>query len=67
MEDKQNKQNSRRLKVYGRAIVNGNKFKTVPEIRLKGQWLKEIGFIPGQNVNVSQNGNCLTITVIPHV
>ncbi len=35
----------------------------VPEILLKGKWLEEIGFKPGQNVQIEQQKNKLIITL----
>ena len=58
--------NQRRLKVYGKYRQKFNIAVIEPEIRLTGQWLKNLGFNPGQTVNVKQEVNCLTITLVPH-
>ncbi|WP_237276426.1 SymE family type I addiction module toxin [Tenacibaculum ovolyticum] len=36
---------------------------TVPEIRLEGKWLEELGFKQGNEVIIEQKKNKLTITV----
>ena len=36
---------------------------TVPEIRLEGNWLKELGFEIGKEIKVKQKKNRLTITL----
>lgn len=63
----QNAKNQRRLKVYKslRPTVS-NRYVSEPEIRLRGKWLKELGFVPGQNISVKHENNCLTITLIAH-
>lgn len=63
----QNPKNQRRLKVYKSLRSNSvNRYVSEPEIRLKGKWLKELGFVPGQNISVKHENNCLTITLISH-
>lgn len=61
----ENQKNQRRLKVYKsyRPTVR-NRFVSEPEIRLKGKWLKALGFTPGQCISVKQEGSCLTITLV---
>lgn len=66
MQNNQNSNSQRKLKVYGRTVGRGNRLKQIPEIRLMGQWLNQIGYAPGQTVNISQQGNCITITLVPH-
>lgn len=63
----QNPKKQRRLKVYQsfRPTVS-QRFVSEPEIRLKGKWLKELGFVPGQSIAVKHENNCLTITLVPH-
>lgn len=43
-----NKKN-RKMKVYG---TSGYKYKTIPTIILKGQWLEDTGFEIGQEIEV---------------
>lgn len=63
----QNSKNQRCLKVYKSLRSNSvNRYVSEPEIRLKGKWLKELGFVPGQNISVKHENNCLTITLIAH-
>lgn len=62
----QNPKNQRRLKVYKSFRPTVNRYVSEPEIRLKGKWLKELGFIPGQCIAVKHENNCLTITLITH-
>lgn len=66
MQNNQNTNSQRRLKVYGRTVGRGNRLKQIPEIRLMGQWLKQVGYAPGQTVSIAQEGKCLIISVVPH-
>ena len=66
MENNKKQNGQRRLKVYGKYRQKFNSAVIEPEIRLTGQWLKNLGFNPGQTVNVKQEANCLTITLVPH-
>ena len=52
------KQNSA-LKVYEQS---GYKYRTIPTIMLKGQWLAELGFQIGENISVSCEEGRLVIT-----
>lgn len=36
----------------------------IPEIRLEGKWLEALGFKQGQTVEIKQQKNKLTITVV---
>ncbi len=36
---------------------------TVPEIRLEGRWLEKLGFTVGEQVQIEQQHNKLTITL----
>lgn len=36
----------------------------VPEIRLEGKWLKELGFRQGMKVKIKQQAKKLTITIV---
>ena len=47
------------LKVYE---MSGREYKPTPTIILKGQWRKELGFVPGEKMNVQCEG-ALTITL----
>lgn len=47
------------LKVYE---MSGREYKPTPTIILKGQWLKELSFVPGEKMNVQCEG-ALTITL----
>lgn len=38
---------------------------TVPEIRLEGQWLEQLGFEQGNEILIEQENNKLVITVRP--
>ena len=49
----------RTLRVYG---TSGYNYKETPTIMLKGQWLKEFGFEPGQYFEVQCEDGKLTIT-----
>lgn len=53
------------LKIYSKFRYRrwGNNY-TVPEIRLEGQWLKQLGFKQGNEVLVEQKNNKLVITVL---
>ena len=52
------------LKIYSkfRYLRWGNNY-TVPEIRLEGKWLEELGFKEGKQVKVLIKNNSLTLTV----
>lgn len=50
----------RELKVYEGSDRN---YKPTPTIMLKGQWLKELGFVPGEKMDVHCEGGKLTITL----
>ncbi|WP_343662620.1 SymE family type I addiction module toxin [Chryseobacterium mucoviscidosis] len=55
--------NSRKLKIYSRFQKSSNRMIIVPEIRLRGKWLDEIGFGEGKMVNIQQKKNKIIITV----
>lgn len=67
MENNKNQNGQRQLKVYKslRPTVH-SRYVSEPEIRLKGKWLKELGFVPGQSIAVKHENNCLTITLVSH-
>lgn len=56
--------NFRILKIYSKFRYRrwGNNY-TVPEIRLEGQWLEQLGFKKGDTVKIDQKKNKLIITV----
>jgi len=51
------------LKIYRKYRTRRWGFSTVPEIRLEGKWLKKLGFEEGNQVQVKQEQNKLTITL----
>lgn len=53
------KKEDRKLKVYE---TSGYKYKTTSLIRLKGEWLRELGFEPGTPINVACEGGKIVIT-----
>ncbi|WP_336716851.1 SymE family type I addiction module toxin [Chryseobacterium mucoviscidosis] len=55
--------NSRKLKIYSRFQKSSNQLIIVPEIRLRGKWLDELGFGEGKMVNIQQKKNKIIITV----
>ncbi len=57
----------RRIKVYEASIPSTDRwgrssYKTVPQIRLQGQWLEELGFEPGVQMSIQCSGGKLIIT-----
>jgi hypothetical protein len=60
----------RTLKVYDKILSRGGnlmydrRYVLYPEIRLMGQWLADCGFAPGQQIEVVQERNRLTIRVV---
>lgn len=54
----------RKLKVYQKFRSRTWDNTTVPEIRLEGNWLKELGFEIGKEIEVKQQKNRLTITLM---
>lgn len=66
MKEGLKRKNQRQLKVHKRHFKRSNsKDAIVPEIRLVGLWLqqKELGFYPGQSINVVIKSNKLIITL----
>lgn len=53
----------RKLKIYKKFQPREWKYTPVPEIRLEGRWLKELGFEIGKEIEVRQQKNKLTITL----
>ncbi|NPA45058.1 MAG: type I toxin-antitoxin system SymE family toxin [Chlorobi bacterium] len=55
--------NSRKLKIHSRFQKSSNQLIIVPEIRLRGKWLDELGFGKGKTIHIQQKKKKLTITV----
>ena len=53
----------RKLKIYRKFQPREWKYIPVPEIRLEGKWLKELGFEIGKEIEIKQQKNKLTITL----
>jgi len=53
----------RKLKIYQKFQSRERKNITVPEIRLEGKWLEELGFEIGKGIEIKQQQNKLTITL----
>ena len=53
----------RNLKIHTKHQKRSWKDITVPEIRLEGKWLAELGFEEGEQVNIEQLKGKLVITV----
>ena len=51
----------RKLKIYEQSMGGGN-YTQVPTILLKGKWLEEAGFSSGEYVEVTCEGDLLTLT-----
>jgi len=49
------------LKVYSKYRLSNSKCKVVPEIRLCGKWLREVGFKSGDFVEITSEMNKITI------
>nr|WP_294858697.1 SymE family type I addiction module toxin [uncultured Fluviicola sp.] len=52
----------RKIKIQPRFILRKYDKTIVPEILLKGKWLSEMGFLPGQEVKIELEENKLVIT-----
>ncbi|QMU63496.1 MAG: type I addiction module toxin, SymE family [Flavobacteriaceae bacterium] len=54
----------RKLKIYQKyQSREWSKYAVVPEIRLEGKWLRELGFEIGKEIEIDQQKNKLTITL----
>lgn len=54
----------RKLKIYQKFQPREwSKYAIVPEIRLEGKWLRELGFEIGKEIEIKQQKNKLTITL----
>ena len=51
---------NRPIKVYE---TSGTDYKRIPQIRLQGKWLQELGFDIGEALNVECEGGRLIITL----
>ncbi|MBB5622600.1 toxic protein SymE [Pedobacter cryoconitis] len=52
---------SRSLKIQSILRINRRSQTIIPEIKLSGRWLSEIGFTPDQRVNITIVNNALVI------
>lgn len=52
----------RKIKIQPRFILRKYDKTIVPEILLKGKWLADMGFAPGQEVKIELEENKLVIT-----
>ncbi|WP_068406304.1 SymE family type I addiction module toxin [Pedobacter cryoconitis] len=52
---------SRSLKIQSIIRINRRSRTIIPEIKLSGHWLSEIGFTPDQRVNITMVNNALVI------
>ncbi|MPL96256.1 hypothetical protein SDC9_42439 [bioreactor metagenome] len=53
----------RKLKIYSKFQQRRWDYVSVPEIRLEGKWLEELGFKEGEHVHIEQQQDKLTITL----
>lgn len=53
----------RKLKIQSKFRLRRYDNATVPEIRLEGKWLQEVGFKEGEHVKIWVERNKLTITI----
>lgn len=54
----------RKLKIYKKFQPRKwSNYAAIPEIRLEGRWLKELGFEIGKEIEIKQQKNKLTITL----
>jgi toxic protein SymE len=53
----------RKLKIHSKSKARTNGYIHIPEIRLEGKWLKELGFNEGQEVRIQQGKKRLIITL----
>ena len=54
---------NRKLKIYEQSMGGGN-YTPVPTILLKGKWLEQSGFKPGEYVEVVVEGDKITLSKI---
>lgn len=60
-ENQLNMKNKRPLKTYKSFVKTSLGYSTVPEIRLKGKWLYELGFSPSESITVYMTHGRLTV------
>ena len=53
----------RKLKIQQKFRQRAYDITTIPQIRLEGKWLENLGFEIGEEVTVRQQKNKLTITI----
>jgi toxic protein SymE len=53
----------RKLKIHTKYQARRYRYVDIPEIRLEGKWLNELGFKQGQTVTIELENNKLIITV----
>ena len=53
----------RNLKIHPHIRLNGWTSSTVPEIKLCGNWLEKLGFVPEQRVKITTMNKLLIIRV----
>lgn len=53
----------RKLKIHSKSQLRTNGYIHIPEIRLEGKWLKELGFNEGREVRIQQGKKRLIITL----
>lgn len=53
----------RKLKIHSKHRPRRWDYTTVPEIRLEGRWLEQLGFKQGDQVQIKQERYKLTITL----
>ena len=65
---------NRRAKVYEASVprkkegfYGATSYKTVPQIKLTGQWLEAIGFTPGAEMSIECSEGQLVITKVDEV
>lgn len=57
----------RKIKITSKYFPRVWKDVIFPEIRLAGKWLQDAGFVCGQFVTITQQGNSITITAVPEI
>lgn len=53
----------RKLKIHSKFRTRRWDNTTVPEIRLEGRWLRDVGFKEGERIRIQVEKNKLTITL----
>ena len=60
-----NPNKQKQLKVSSRHQQRQLNYISVPEIRLMGKWLKQLGFLSGQSVTITHKQNKILIVANP--